>query len=43
MVQLANLILSEYANYVMKNLFKRNKQVKSKRFLVQIEASLNLI
>lgn len=42
-VQLSNLILNEFANFVVKNLFNRNKQVKNAQFLDKIEESLQLI
>lgn len=42
-VQLANLILSEYANFVIKNLFNRNKHVKNRAFLDHLHRCLALI
>lgn len=35
--QIADLIINEYANFVVKNLFTRNKQIKDEMFLNLID------
>ena len=41
--RIANLIISDYANFVIKNLFSRNKQIKSVPFLDKMEESLKIL
>ena len=41
--EMRTLILDEFANFVVKNLFNRNKQIKNLPFLNQIDHSLLLI